>query len=140
MARWVRGFTMLQLVFLLLHLHGATGLDNGLGLRPVMGYNTWYDHGCSLDQPELELTVKAMQTTGLVALGYTYFDLDDCWASLSQIASSLPPSPFFKLACKQHPDSRCVTGSQHLTVIVLPLPGTGGPNQNTPPIQYTSRL
>lgn len=58
----------------------AAGLDNGLGLRPVMGYNTWYDHGCNLDQAELEVTVKAMQTSGLVALGYQMFDLDDCWA------------------------------------------------------------
>ena len=59
---------------------GAAGLDNGVGLTPAMGYNSWYDYGCNLDQAELELTVKAMQDEGLVALGYTYFNLDDCWA------------------------------------------------------------
>ena len=51
-------------------LRGAAGLDNGLGLTPIMGYNTWYDHGCDLDQTELELTVKAMQDSGLAVLGY----------------------------------------------------------------------
>jgi hypothetical protein len=45
-----------------------------------MGYNTWYDLGCSLSQAELEATIRALDDHGLIQLGYRYFNLDDCWA------------------------------------------------------------
>lgn len=45
-----------------------------------MGYNSWYDYGCNLNQPDLEETSRAMHSQGLIALGYSYFNLDDCWA------------------------------------------------------------
>ena len=88
----------LRLISAVVVLRRAAALDNGLGLVPVMGYNTWYDFGCNLDQAELELTVKAMHTTGLVALGYTYFDLDDWYATRTAAVDgllivSVPPKP-----------------------------------------------
>ena len=58
----------------------GSGLDNGLGELPPMGYNTWYDFGCNLNQAELEATVRAMDDYGLIELGYKYFNLDDCWS------------------------------------------------------------
>jgi alpha-galactosidase len=45
-----------------------------------MGYNSWYDFNCNLNQEDLEGTVRALHSHGLIDLGYTYFNLDDCWA------------------------------------------------------------
>lgn len=27
--------------------HAVVAIHNGLGRTPAMGYNTWYDHGCT---------------------------------------------------------------------------------------------
>jgi hypothetical protein len=56
----------------LLVAHGvaiAKALDNGVGLVPPMGYNTWYDWGCNLDEKQLEDTIRAMEERGLIELG-----------------------------------------------------------------------
>eukprot|EP00041_Stephanoeca_diplocostata_P018083 m.375207 g.375207 ORF g.375207 m.375207 type:complete len:544 (+) comp20915_c0_seq2:152-1783(+) len=55
-------------------------LDNGLGRVPAMGYNSWYDWTCNMDEKQLRDTVDAMVSEGFVELGYTYFNLDDCWS------------------------------------------------------------
>jgi len=57
-------------------------LDNGLGITPQMGYNSWYDVQCSseMNQNIILETAQAMVATGLASLGYKYINLDDCWA------------------------------------------------------------
>eukprot|EP01065_Artemidia_motanka_P037879 TRINITY_DN46782_c0_g1_i1.p1 TRINITY_DN46782_c0_g1~~TRINITY_DN46782_c0_g1_i1.p1 ORF type:complete len:417 (+),score=88.14 TRINITY_DN46782_c0_g1_i1:63-1253(+) len=61
----------------------AAALDNGLALTPQMGYNSWYDVECSgsMNETWLRQTTDALVEKGLVALGYQYMNLDDCWAS-----------------------------------------------------------
>jgi alpha-galactosidase len=63
-------------------LHVVCGLDNGLGRTPAMGYNSWYDYGCSgdLNETNIMATADAMVDNGLDRLGYVYVNLDDCWA------------------------------------------------------------
>ena len=57
------------------------GLDNGLGLTPAMGYNTWDDFRCGgINASNLHKVADAMVAQGLPALGYRYVSLDDCWA------------------------------------------------------------
>jgi len=58
------------------------GLDNLLGLTPQMGYNSWYDYGCSSTMTEsaIQETAQSMIQNGLTKLGYQYINLDDCWA------------------------------------------------------------
>jgi alpha-galactosidase len=62
--------------------HVAFALDNGLGRTPAMGYNSWYDYGCSdaLNETNIMATADAMVRNGLDKLGYVYVNLDDCWA------------------------------------------------------------
>ncbi|XP_065846502.1 probable alpha-galactosidase isoform X3 [Oscarella lobularis] len=55
-------------------------LDNGLGLTPAMGYNSWYDYGCSLNEKGIRATADALVDYGFSKLGYIYVNLDDCWA------------------------------------------------------------
>ena len=68
----------------LLSLSLVSALDNGVGLLPPLGYNTWNDLGRKLSSSALRARVDAMVSSGLVAAGYTYFNLDDGWASDSR--------------------------------------------------------
>jgi len=58
------------------------GLNNGLGLTPQMGYNSWYDLMCSpaMNENVIQDTAEQLVELGLSRLGYTYVNLDDCWA------------------------------------------------------------
>jgi len=62
------------------------GLDNGLARLPPMGWNTWctensiipcMDDYCT--DKEIRSVADSMVKNGLLALGYEYVLLDDCW-------------------------------------------------------------
>uniref|UniRef100_A0A0D9WYF8 Alpha-galactosidase n=1 Tax=Leersia perrieri TaxID=77586 RepID=A0A0D9WYF8_9ORYZ len=56
-------------------------IDNGLGRTPQMGWNSWNHFGCNIDEMTIRSTVDALISTGLANKGYTYVNLDDCWAA-----------------------------------------------------------
>ncbi|KAL8457270.1 hypothetical protein ACS0TY_035207 [Phlomoides rotata] len=59
-------------------------LQNGLGLTPQMGWNSWNHFQCNIQEKLIKETADAMVSTGLAALGYKYINLDDCWAELNR--------------------------------------------------------
>ena len=54
-------------------------LDNGLGLTPQMGWNTWNKFGCNISEKLIKDTIDAFSKSGLIEAGYVYINLDDCW-------------------------------------------------------------
>jgi len=62
-------------------------LDNGLGLTPPMGYNTWNDLECpNMNEDNVKAVADAMVNNGLLSAGYEYLNLDDCWMDSSRDA------------------------------------------------------
>ncbi|KAL2453546.1 Alpha-galactosidase 2 [Abeliophyllum distichum] len=59
-------------------------IENGLGLTPQMGWNSWNHFHCDIEEKLIRETADAMVSTGLAALGYEYINLDDCWAELDR--------------------------------------------------------
>ncbi len=65
---------------------GASGLSNGLVLKPPLGWNTWVscdDTTCGHDvcsEKMVKEVAEAMIENGMQALGYSHVNLDDCWA------------------------------------------------------------
>ncbi|XP_058100007.1 alpha-galactosidase-like [Magnolia sinica] len=59
-------------------------LNNGLGLTPQMGWNSFNHFPCTLNEELIRETADAMVSTGLAAVGYEYINLDDCWAELNR--------------------------------------------------------
>lgn len=57
----------------------ALALDNGLGLTPQMGWNSWNRFACNISEPLIRKTADLLVQTGLAAKGYKYVNLDDCW-------------------------------------------------------------
>ena len=76
----IRNYCPLLLPLLHLLPSVVIGLDNGLGYLPQMGYNTWYDFQCNIDELSLKETIDKIIELKLNELGYDYFNLDDCWA------------------------------------------------------------
>ena len=73
MAAWA-------LTLLLFSVYHVRGLDNGLGRKPQMGWNSWNHFACNVHQTVIEQTADALVARGLDKLGYRYVNLDDCWA------------------------------------------------------------
>ncbi|XP_065179089.1 uncharacterized protein LOC135809630 [Sycon ciliatum] len=74
---------MARLVLLLVAVAVAPsfGLDNGLGRRPQMGWNSWNKFHCNISSQLIRKTADLLVSTGLSKVGYTYVNLDDCWAT-----------------------------------------------------------
>ena len=54
-------------------------LDNGLGLKPQMGWNTWNKFQCGINETLINDSINALINSGLVDAGYNYINLGDCW-------------------------------------------------------------
>ena len=71
---------LLSLSFLAIACHRfVLTLDNGLGRKPQMGWNSWNHFACDVHQTVIEQTVDALVARGLDKLGYRYVNVDDCW-------------------------------------------------------------
>ncbi|KAK4551726.1 hypothetical protein LTR86_010962 [Recurvomyces mirabilis] len=73
--------------FLLLTALGVHARNNGVGKLPVMGYDTYNAFNCDYDGRVATAQAKVMNETGLVALGYNTFILDDCYTLINRSAS-----------------------------------------------------
>jgi alpha-galactosidase len=69
-------FKILIFVFL---IHASHQLNNGLGLTPQMGWNSWNHFGCNINEKLIQQTADIIVSSGLAAAGYQYVNLDDCW-------------------------------------------------------------
>ena len=62
----------------------CAALDNGLARTPPMGWNSWNAFGCAVNESLIRETADAVVRRGLLAAGYRYLNLDDCWAAASR--------------------------------------------------------
>ncbi|KAM9972748.1 hypothetical protein ACTFIR_012116 [Dictyostelium discoideum] len=58
----------------------VNALDNGLALTPQMGWSSWNFYACNINESVIMNTAKAMVSNGMADAGYTYVNIDDCWA------------------------------------------------------------
>ena len=82
------------IVLALLFLGKALALNNGLGLTPAMGWNSWNKFGCNIDETVIKSNARRMLDLGLDRAGYRYLNIDDCWAvARDNVTSRLVPDP-----------------------------------------------
>ena len=68
------------LCLFLLSLPSASALDNGLARTPQMGWNSWNYFHCNISEVVIRGTASAMVSSGLHRHGYSFVNIDDCWA------------------------------------------------------------
>ncbi|MEU4744248.1 glycoside hydrolase family 27 protein, partial [Actinosynnema sp. NPDC023658] len=61
---------------------------------PPMGWNSWNKFGCNIDEDLIRQTADAIVASGMKDAGYTYVNIDDCWAAPERDAQGrLQPDP-----------------------------------------------
>ena len=45
-------------------------LDNGLGITPQMGWNSWNKFGCNINEELIKNTIDTLNASGLIEVGY----------------------------------------------------------------------
>jgi alpha-galactosidase len=51
----------------------------GLAETPPMGWNSWNEFACDVDEDLIKETADAMIESGMREAGYEYINIDDCW-------------------------------------------------------------
>ena len=62
----------MKLLICLLCFVCFNSLDNGLGLTPQMGWNTWNKFHCEINQTLIKKSIDEFIKSGLVEAGYKY--------------------------------------------------------------------
>ena len=77
----VSGLTALPLTVLAVTsaAPAARAETNGVGLTPLMGFSTWNVPGRDPTAANVEAAALALKTSGLLAAGYNYVNVDDFW-------------------------------------------------------------
>ena len=66
---------------------------DGLALTPPMGWNSWNNFGCDVDERLIRETADAMVSTGMKDAGYAYVVIDDCWHGKRDSLGFIHPDP-----------------------------------------------
>ncbi len=67
-----------------------------LALTPPMGWNSWNNWACAVDQEKVKAAADAMVSSGLIEHGWSYINIDDCWQSRERTkAGELLPNEKF---------------------------------------------
>ena len=74
-------------MLLLRLLHAALALNNGVGITPALGWNSWNFYRGALDEQVVRDTAHALVSSGLAQKGYVYVNMDDMWMASSRNAS-----------------------------------------------------
>ncbi|MGH9587427.1 MAG: glycoside hydrolase family 27 protein [Acidobacteriaceae bacterium] len=60
-------------------LQNASAEDNGIGLKPVLGWSSWSFIRKDPTAAKIKAQAQALKHSGLQALGYEYINIDDFW-------------------------------------------------------------
>ena len=88
-------------------------LDNGVGDVPAMGWNSWNQFRCDINEGLIRGR-RAMVSSGLRDAGYRYVNVDDCWQGYRTSNGHIVPNrekfPSGMRARRLHPRSRTQVG------------------------------
>lgn len=54
---------------------------DGTGRLPALGWNSWNEYGCDINETVFLQVGQLMTDLGLKDLGYEYVNIDDCWSN-----------------------------------------------------------
>jgi alpha-galactosidase len=66
-------------IILILSINSIFNLNNGLALTPPMGFNTWNQFLCNINESLIIQMIDSVIRFGYKDAGYQYINIDDCW-------------------------------------------------------------
>jgi alpha-galactosidase len=64
-----------------------------LALTPPMGWNSWNNFGCDVNEQLIRDVADAMVSSGMKEVGYQYVIIDDCWQGERDDLGFIQPDP-----------------------------------------------
>ncbi len=65
----------------------------GLAKTPPMGWNSWNNFACDVNEQLIRETADAMVASGMKEAGYVYVNIDDCWQGKRDSLGFIHPDP-----------------------------------------------
>ena len=89
-----------------------------IALTPHMGWNSWYVWESHITDSIMRASADAMVSTGMIDHGYTYINIDDCWAVKTDANDSVLNGDAYDAegyinSNKRFPDMTSLTGYIH---------------------------
>ncbi|KAH7389718.1 glycoside hydrolase superfamily [Phaeosphaeria sp. MPI-PUGE-AT-0046c] len=75
---WQMGVVLLALLGVCL---ASVSPDGITGRLPAMGWNSWNEYACNINESVFLTVGERMISLGLKNLGYEYVNIDDCWSN-----------------------------------------------------------
>ncbi len=85
--------TLLALLMLGSFLTGFSQKFQDLALTPPMGWNSWNNFGCDVNEELIRATADAMVASGMKDAGYAYVVIDDCWHGVRDSLGFIQANP-----------------------------------------------
>lgn len=60
--------------------HALISSDGITGRVPAMGWNSWNEYACDINETIFLTVAERLISLGLADLGYNYVNIDDCWS------------------------------------------------------------
>ncbi len=73
--------------------HNQQRIRNGLADVPFMGWSTWGQFQCDINEDLIVAMAQAIKQQKLDVAGYTVISIDDCWQAPARVNGSLVPDP-----------------------------------------------
>ncbi len=88
---------MKQIIFLTIilfsiNIAAAQKFEN-LAKTPPMGWNSWNEFGCNVDENLIKETADKIVSSGMKDAGYEYVVIDDCWHGERDAKGFIQPNP-----------------------------------------------
>ncbi len=101
-------------------------------LTPPMGWNSWNCWASSVDASKVKVAADAMIKTGLINHGWSYINIDDCWAiepgSKDSLTAGIPRDKNGMInANKKFPDMKALSGYVHKDGLKMGIYSSPGP-------------
>ncbi|MCL5006147.1 MAG: glycoside hydrolase family 27 protein [Acidobacteria bacterium] len=120
-ARQVWSTTFLMAVFIGVWAGTRSyGQASRLASTPPMGWNDWYQYGCTVSDAIVRANVDVLVSSGMRDAGYKYVNIDDCWQGKRDAQGFIHPNSRF-------PDMKALADYIHSKGLKFGLYSSPGP-------------
>ncbi|MFZ5941635.1 MAG: glycoside hydrolase family 27 protein [Bacteroidota bacterium] len=85
--------TLILILIVILALEVSGQKFSGLAPTPPMGWNSWNQFGCNVNEKLIMEIADAMVESGMSEAGYQYINIDDCWHGQRDSLGFIHPDP-----------------------------------------------
>lgn len=92
MKNYQTKFIFLSVLIVTFSTFAAAQKFENLAKTPPMGWNSWNEFGCNVDENLIKQTADAIVSSGMKDAGYEYVVIDDCWHGTRDEKGFIQPS------------------------------------------------